>query len=212
MVWEILLTEAEVRVLGCLIEKKIATPDYYPLSLNALQNACNQSSNRGPVVSYDEKTVLAAVEGLRAKGLAMETRIGRVPKYEERLIHSRNLVPKETAVLCILMLRGFQTIGELRGRTERLYRFETLEEVQKTLTDLDEWGYVKLLPRQPGRKESRYAHLFSGIPDETETGGSEHPESPVEPDRVALLEEEVRTLRDEFTALRQAFLDFKGQF
>ncbi|WDT81786.1 MAG: YceH family protein [Candidatus Manganitrophus sp.] len=159
---DFVLTDAEVRVLGCLIEKEMATPDYYPLSLNALQNACNQTSNRDPVVSYDEKTVAEALEALKTKRLVTQDQLGRVPKYSELFLKSANLVQREAAVLCVLMLRGAQTVGEIRGRTGRLHSFASLEEAQKTLQTLEEWGYVALLPRQPGRKESRYAHLLSG--------------------------------------------------
>ena len=160
------LTDTEVRVLGCLVEKEFATPEYYPLSRNALQNACNQTSNRDPVVSYDEKTVSEAIERLKEKRLILQENRGRVPKFEETFLKSANLVQREAAVLCVLMLRGPQTVGEIRGRTERLHPFEELEAVQQTLQTLEEWGYVKLLPRQPGRKESRYAHFFSVFPSD----------------------------------------------
>jgi uncharacterized protein len=214
---DLFLTETEVRVLGCLIEKEMATPDYYPLSLNALQNACNQTSNRDPIVSYDEKTVLQALEGLKEKKQAMQDNLGRVPKYSETFLKSTNLVRREAAILCVLTLRGPQTVGEIRGRTERLYRFETLEEVQKTLQTLEEWGYVQLLPRQPGRKESRYTHLLSGAPaarEEEKSAGFESnaPNPPPENETVAKLQEEVKALREELETLKQAFHDFKGQF
>lgn len=211
---DFVLTDTEVRVLGCLIEKEMATPDYYPLSLNALQNACNQTSNREPIVLYDEKTVAHALDGLKAKQLVMQDNLGRVPKYSESFLKKANLVQREAAILCILMLRGPQTAGEIRGRTERLHPFETLEEVQKTLQTLEEWGYVKLLPRQPGRKESRYAQLLSGPPaNKEETAGADPlPQTPAESETIAKLQEEIKTLRQELEALKQAFLDFKGQF
>jgi len=161
------LTDAEVRVLGALMEKEVATPEYYPLSLNALVNACNQKSNREPVVSYDEDTVETALAGLREKGLAV--RISghdmRVPKHGHRLQEVLNLGRREAAVLCILMLRGPQTSGELRGRSERLYQFDDLEAVDACLSRLMEWQpepLVAKLARQPGTKEARYAHLLSG--------------------------------------------------
>ncbi len=211
---DFVLTDTEVRVLGCLIEKEMATPDYYPLSLNALQNACNQTSNREPVVSYDEKTVTEAIEGLKTKRLVTQDQLGRVPKYSELFLKNANLVQREAAVLCVLMLRGAQTVGEIRGRTERLHSFASLEEVQNTLQTLEEWGYVTLLPRQPGRKESRYAHLLSGPPENREETGSESaPRSaPMESETVAKLEEEVKSLRQELEELKRTLHDFKSQF
>lgn len=213
---DFVLTDKEVRVLGCLIEKEMATPDYYPLSLNALQNACNQTSNREPVVSYDEKTVADALETLKAKRLVSPDHLGRVPKYSESFLKSANLVQREAAVLCVLMLRGPQTVGEIRGRTERLHPFASLEEVQKTLQTLEEWGYVTLLPRQPGRKESRYVHLLSGAPENggektvlSETGSQAQP---MENEAVTKLEEEVKSLRQELEDLKRTLHDFKSQF
>ncbi|MDC4227854.1 MAG: YceH family protein [Candidatus Manganitrophus sp.] len=211
---DFVLTDAEVRVLGCLIEKEMATPDYYPLSLNALQNACNQTSNRDPVVSYDEKTVAEALEALKAKRLVTQDHLGRVPKYSELFLKSANLVQREAAVLCVLMLRGAQTVGEIRGRTERLHSFASLEEAQKTLQTLEEWGYVALLPRQPGRKESRYAHLLSGPPENKEEAPSESVlrNEPIENEAVAKLEKEVKSLRQELEELKRTLHDFKAQF
>ncbi|TAK07865.1 MAG: DUF480 domain-containing protein [Candidatus Manganitrophaceae bacterium] len=211
---DFVLTDTEIRVLGCLIEKEMATPDYYPLSLNALQNACNQTSNRDPVVSYDEKTVTDAVEGLKAKRLVLQDHLGRVPKYSETFLKTANLVQREAAVLCVLMLRGPQTIGEIRGRTERLHPFGSLEEAQKTLQTLEEWGYVTLLPRQPGRKESRYAHLLSGAPENGEEAPSDSPPQNTSAGdvSVAKLEEEVKSLRQELEELKRTLLDFKAQF
>lgn len=211
---DFVLTNTEIRVLGCLIEKEMATPDYYPLSLNALQNACNQTSNRDPVVSYDEKTVTDAVEGLKAKRLVLQDHLGRVPKYSETFLKTANLVQREAAVLCVLMLRGPQTIGEIRGRTERLHPFGSLEEAQKTLQTLEEWGYVTVLPRQPGRKESRYAHLLSGAPENGEEAPSDSPpqNTSAGDESVAKLEEEVKSLRQELEELKRTLLDFKAQF
>lgn len=213
---DFILTATEVRALGCLIEKEMATPDYYPLSVNALQNACNQTSNRDPIVSYDEGTVTAALDKLKEKGLVSPTRIGRVPKYEETFLKRANLVGREAAVLCVLMLRGPQTVGEIRGRTERLHTFENLEEAQKTLQTLEEWGYVALLPRQPGRKESRYADLLSGPPENKDNREAE-PEgavrsSPPENDAIEKLHAEVQALRREVDDLKRALADFKTQF
>src|SRR5438093_6216592 len=167
MDWQ--LDPVELRVLGALMEKEIATPDYYPLSLNALVNACNQKSNREPVVSYDEEIVETALAGLRKQGLCMRVSgDSRVPKHEQRFTERDNLGRREAAVLCVLMLRGPQTVGELRGRTERLYNFDDLESVENTLQRLAEIGFVKQLPRQSGYKESRWAQLPAGDVEVTE--------------------------------------------
>src|SRR5271167_2222684 len=163
---DIKLTENEVRVLGSLIEKDITTPEYYPLSLNALVNASNQKSNRDPVMRLDEDTVRDALDGLQQQRMAGPARgaDSRVTKYEQRLQEVFNFTRAETAILCVLLLRGPQTPGELRGRAERMHRFETLEDVQSALQKLmqREPPLAKVLPRQPGAKESRYAHLFAG--------------------------------------------------
>lgn len=212
---DILLSETEARVLGSLMEKEMATPDYYPLSLNALTNACNQKSNRDPVVAYDEKTVVRALEGLKEKQLARQSNVSRVPKYEQNFTRPRNLVGREAAVLCVLLLRGPQTVGEVRGRTERLYRFAGLEEVEETLVNLEELGYARKLPRQPGRKESRYAHLLAGEPpiiDEIVC----RPEAATlevqaESEKIARLEQEMEALRQDFEELKAAFLELKSQ-
>src|SRR3954468_2806670 len=202
---ELSLTAAEVRVLGSLIEKDITTPEYYPLSLNALVNACNQKSNRDPVMQLDEGAVrdaLAALQDRRMAGPAGGAD-SRVSKYEHRLQEGFNFSRAETAVLCVLLLRGPQTPGELRGRTERLHRFETLDDVQSALQKLMQRDpvLVRVLPRQPGTKESRWAHLMSGDvavaeaihqPITASDGGAEIGE------RVARLEEELAALRREF--------------
>lgn len=216
------LNSAEVRVLGCLVEKELTTPEYYPLTLNALTNACNQKSNREPVVSYDEKTVVRAVESLREKQLAlMVTGHGsRVPKYKHSFARRFQLNEKEAAILCSLMLRGPQTVGELRSRTGRMYDFPDLAEVEQTLHVLStrgEGAYVVRLPRQPGRKESRYAHLFSGEPDLSEETSAPTREPALqtvqaEDERIAKLEAEVQALQDALQRLEQAFTEFKQQF
>ena len=150
-----------------MMEKEMATPDYYPLTLNALLNACNQKSNRNPVVSFDEDVVLYSLNGLKESKMIRQSNISRVLKYEHIFANDLKLVAREKAVICILMLRGPQTLGEIRNRTERLYSLKDLDEVQETLSTLEDTKLVKKLPRQPGRKESRYTHLLSGEPDET---------------------------------------------
>jgi len=159
------LTPTEARVLGALIEKEITTPEYYPLSLNALVNACNQKNNRDPVTALDEVEVRQALHGLEDERLAGAVRgDSRVPKYEHRIQEVFNFTRGEIAVVCVLLLRGPQTPGELRGRTERMYKFDELSDVQTVLQKLmaREPALVKVLPRQPGTKEVRYAHLLSG--------------------------------------------------
>ncbi|MFZ0614706.1 MAG: YceH family protein [Desulfobacterales bacterium] len=208
------LTAMEARVLGSLIEKELATPEYYPLSLNALVNACNQKSNREPVVSYDEQTVGDVVDGLVQKELVFKSGVGRVPKYEELFTRKHNFVTRESAVLCILLLRGPQTIGEIRGRTARLCTFESLEEVQETLNRLAEWQMVRQLARQPGQKESRFVHLLSAQPeaekDEPGSSGGKVPNPETGRDRK--IEQEIEALRDELENLKREFREFKGRF
>ena len=216
------LNAVEARVIGSLMEKQITTPEYYPLTLNALVNACNQISNRDPVVSYDEKTVVRALDSLREKQLAwMVTGAGsRVPKYEHRITEALRLAEQEAAALCVLILRGPQTIGEIKGRATRMYEFKELEEVEMTLQSLmnaEPRPLVVKLPRQPGTKESRYAHLLSG-----EVQIEEHAVAPrleaatvevhAENERIARLESQIETLQQELTELKQQFLDFKRQF
>src|SRR3954454_19299755 len=168
-----ILTEIEIRVLGALIEKDITTPDYYPMSLNALVNACNQKNNREPVTSLGESEVREALDGLQNQGLAGPAHgaDSRVTKFEHRAYEKLNLGRREIAVLCVLLLRGAQTPGELRGRTERLYNFEDLADIQSTLQRLMERepAFVRVLPRQPGTKEARYVHLLGDADPLTET-------------------------------------------
>lgn len=210
------LNAVEVRVLGCLLEKEMATPEYYPLSLNGLVNACNQKSNREPVVSYDEHTVAKALESLKSKRLVWRSDAARVPKYGQEVDKKFSLMAREMAVLCLLLLRGPQTVGELRGRTERLYAFNELEEVGTTLQGLEEMGLVRKLPRQPGRKESRSAHLLGGEPENVEPATAVPEAATVqvraENERLAFLEQEMNNLRTELAELRAALLDFKRQF
>ncbi len=213
------LTEIEVRVLGSLIEKDITTPDYYPLSLNALVNACNQKNNRDPIMSLDEDSVRHALGSLQEKRLAGPAggADSRVTKYEHRLQEVFNFDRREIAVICVLLLRGPQTPGELRGRTDRMYRFEALDDVQATLQRLMEREppLVAVLPRQPGTKEFRYVHLFAGDASKYLIDAPiSHPPSVSEHDdtRLAALEAEVSSLRKEVADLRQQLSDFKVQF
>jgi uncharacterized protein len=216
---EIKLTDTEVRVLGALIEKDITTPEYYPLSLNALLNACNQKSNRDPVMQLDEDAVRDALDGLQAQRMAGPARgaDSRVTKYEQRLQEVFNFTRPEIAVLCVLLLRGPQTPGELRGRTERLHRFEALDDVQSALQKLmqREPPLAKVLARQPGMKESHYAHLLAGDVAEAELPA--HGGAPVERDsadgeRIARLEEEVAELRRELGEIKDQLEKFRRQF
>jgi uncharacterized protein YceH (UPF0502 family) len=200
------LDAAEVRVLGALLEKEIATPDYYPLSLNALVNACNQKSNREPVVNYDEDTVETALTGLRAIGMAVRiTGDSRVPKHGQRFTEKYNLGRREAAILCVLLLRGPQTTGELRGRTERLHEFDDLESVDGTISRLTEMGFVTTLPRQAGYKEPRHAHLLSGPVSTTEEVPAAAERGPTDRERIAALETALADLRREFDAFKVKF-------
>ncbi len=213
----IVLNAAEARVLGSLIEKDITTPDYYPLSLNALINACNQKNNRDPVTSLDEDTVRLALRNLSDKRLAGQASgaDGRVTKYEHRLQEVFNFSRRETAILCVLLLRGPQTPGELRSRTERMHRFDHLDEVISGLQQLmqREPPLAKVLPRQAGTKEARYAHLLSGDVEAWEPP----PESAgtaisAEAERVAVLEDQVAVLQREVAELKQQMAEFRKQF
>ncbi len=218
------LSAEEVRVTGALVEKQVTTPEYYPLTLNALVNACNQISNRDPVVSYDEEIVMNAIESLRAKGLAREVRTadGRVPKYRHVFDEALGLSRAELAVMCVLMLRGPQTVGELRSRTERLYSFSGLQFVEATLEGLMQATDVRpalvvRLPRAVGQKEARYTHLLSGEVKIEEADAARATEATprggrVDAERVARLEEEVGALRSELARLSEQFAEFKKQF
>jgi uncharacterized protein len=213
----IILNAAEARVLGALIEKDITTPDYYPLSLNALINACNQKNNREPVTNFDEETVRLALRNLSDKRLAgpASGADGRVTKYEHRLQEVFNFTRPETAILCVLLLRGPQTPGELRGRTERMHRFEDLDEVLSGLQQLmrREPPLAKALGRRPGTKEIRYAHLLSGDveawepPSETASSSGS-----ADAERLIQVEEQVAALRSEVAELKQQMAEFRKQF
>jgi len=225
-----ILTAIEARVLGALVEKDITTPDYYPLSLNALVNACNQKNNREPVMTLDEESVRDALATLQEKRMAgpASGADSRVTKFEHRLQEVFNFDRREIAVVCVLLLRGPQTPGELRGRTDRLYHFEALEDVVSTLDRLAQRNppLARILPRQPGTKESRYTHLFSGEPPISDTAGSESDSlesvaralSPATAstsftaDRLATLEAEVSRLREELSEVQQQLAAFRKQF
>src|ERR1700674_5233133 len=216
---EIKLTETEARVLGALIEKDITTPEYYPLSLNALMNACNQKTNRDPVMQLDESAVRDALDGLQEQRMAGPARgaDSRVTKYEQRLQEVFNFTRAEIAVLCVLLLRGPQTPGELRGRAERMHRFEVLEDVQSALQKLmqREPPLAKVLARQPGTKESRYAHLLGGDVVEVEMAGQASAaveRNPADAERITRLEEEVADLRREVGEVKDQLERFRKQF
>jgi uncharacterized protein YceH (UPF0502 family) len=216
------LSDVEARVLGALVEKESTTPEYYPLSLNALVNACNQKSNRDPVMTLDEESVRQALRSLSEQALVRSASgDSRVPKFEHRLNELYNFHRHETAVLCVLLLRGPQTPGELRTRAERMYDFEELEAVHSALHHLmrREPPLAKILPRQPGTKESRYMHLFSGDTAPAEHVATEHAtelQSPAKTshdgERVAQLEAEIVELRRELNTLREQFAAFQKQF
>jgi uncharacterized protein YceH (UPF0502 family) len=214
----IVLNAAEARVLGSLVEKDITTPDYYPLSLNALINACNQKNNREPVTNFDEETVRLALRNLSDKRLAgpASGADGRVTKYEHRLQEAFNFTRAETAILCVLLLRGPQTPGELRGRTERMHRFGDLDEVLSGLQQLmrREPPLAKALGRRPGTKEIRYAHLLSGDVEAWEPSADTASSGSLSDDneRVTHLEEQVATLRNEVAELKQQIAEFRKQF
>ncbi|MBT1073174.1 YceH family protein [Pelotalea chapellei] len=217
---EIVLDPIEARVLGCLIEKEMTTPEYYPLSLNALTNACNQKSNREPVMALEEVAVVRALDGLRFKQLAvLSADGGRVPKYRHILSEKLQLVPAELAPLCELLVRGPQTVGELRGRCERMHAFADASAVEDVLTELmdREQPMITRLARQPGRKECRYAHLLCGPADVADEDHTPAPEAArvrvmAENERIARLEEEVAALREEVAGLSRSMDEFRRQF
>ena len=214
----IFLSDVEARVLGCLVEKEITTPEYYPLSLNALVHACNQKSNRDPLMNLEEDTVRQALRTLSEQALTRSASgDSRVAKYEHRLADTFNFTRPETAILCELLLRGPQTPGELRSRAERMHPFEDLSVVQSTLKHLMERNppLVKLLPRQPGNKEARYAHLLSGDvevgeapPVKTVAISNSSPENA----RMTELEAEIASLQKEIADLKSQFAEFRKQF
>ncbi|PYS99461.1 MAG: DUF480 domain-containing protein [Acidobacteria bacterium] len=209
------LTEVEARVLGSLVEKQLTTPEYYPLTMNALTAACNQKSNRDPVVAYDETTIMTAIDSLRDRNLVylFYGSGSRAVKYKHMMPSVFDLDDAGVAIVAVLLLRGYQTIGELRERTGRLHEFAGLNEVQEALDALmrrDDPLIIKL-ERQPGQKEARYAHLLCGSIDQSAVPVREASSSGKE-DRIAKLESEIENLRGEFASLRDTFEEFRKQF
>jgi uncharacterized protein YceH (UPF0502 family) len=215
------LNEIEARVLGSLVEKQLTTPEYYPMTLNGLTAACNQKSNRDPVVLYEEATVKQALDSLHDRYLVylFHGSTSRAVKYKHMIPSVYELEPSEVATICVLLLRGPQTVGEIRTRTERMYEFRDLNDVQETLDSLsrrDEPLIVRL-ERQPGQKEARYAHLLSGpVAAESAFHSSSNVVTSAQKEaaneRLEKLEQEVGSLREEVSALRETFEEFKKQF
>jgi uncharacterized protein YceH (UPF0502 family) len=216
------LNDIEVRVLGSLVEKQVTTPEYYPLTLNALTLACNQKNNRDPVTAYDETTVAQALESLREKNLVyvFHGSTSRVRKYKHVMTEVMHLSRPELGLVCVLMLRGTQTPGELRGNASRLYEFSGLEEVEQTLNSLisrEPEPLVTRLPRQPGQKETRFAHLLSGAVDveaaiAVERSVKINARGRSESERVEKLEQELAELAAQVQKLQEQFQEFRRQF
>ncbi len=213
---DLMLNAIEVRVLGSLMEKELATPDSYPLSLNALINACNQKTNRSPVLSLDDRVVAGALQSLKEKQLVFQSDTSRVPKYWQNFGKNNNLINRETALLAVLLLRGPQTAGELRSRSDNLAQFVDLEEVLTSLDNLAVAGLVLQLPLQPGQKEQRFAHLLAGEPELFEqVRARPEPvmlEVQAEGNRLAELEDTVARLQQEIEGLKEQFLRFRKEF
>ncbi len=216
------LNEIEARVLGSLVEKQVTTPEYYPLTLNALMLACNQKNNRNPITAFDEETVAQALENLREKNLAyvFYGSTSRVPKHKHVMTEVLHLTAPQLALMCVLLLRGAQTTGELATRAFRLHEFSGIEEVEATLNSLilrEPDPLVTRLPRQPGQKEARFAHLLSG---EVAVESANETQQPAQAsalirnrgDRIQSLEEELQAIKDEVKVLHQQFQEFKKQF
>jgi uncharacterized protein YceH (UPF0502 family) len=212
------LSPTETRILGCLLEKERTTPEYYPLSLNSLVTACNQTTNRDPIVNYSEKTVEQGLDLLRQKKLAMliHTAGARVAKYRHTFLDLYNLNSREVAIICVLMLRGPQTPGELRLRTERMCGAMSLPDLEKLLDELSAGDdpLVKVIPARPGQKEKRYVHLLSPYVETYESAADRAPaiESAPQESRLDQLESELNHLRAEMNSLREDFEEFKKQF
>ena len=212
------LSSTETRILGCLLEKERTTPEYYPLSLNSLVTACNQTTNRDPIVNYNEKTVEQGLDLLRQKKLAMliHTAGARVAKYRHTFLDLYNLNSREVAIICVLMLRGPQTPGELRSRTERMCGAMSLSDLERLLDELSAGDdpLVKVIPARPGQKEKRYAHLLSPYTETYESAADRAPaiESTPQESRLDQLESELKNLRTEMNSLREDFEQLKKQF
>ena len=217
------LSPVETRILGCLLEKERITPENYPLSLNSLIAACNQSTNRDPITAYDARTVETGLDGLRQKKLAVMIMSAgsRVAKFRHELLNHFDLSPREVALLCALLLRGPQTLGELRSRTERMQFFDSLEQVESFLADLarGESPLVRVLPARPGQKERRYVQLLSGEPIVPETPPTQENDSPpveagsaTDTSRLQAVEQQVAELKAELRDLREELLSFRKQF
>jgi hypothetical protein len=217
-----ILTDVEIRVLGSLVEKQLTTPEYYPLTLHALTVACNQKNNRNPITAYDENAVAQALESLREKNLTyvFHGSSSRVPKYKHVMPEVMRLSPPELAVMGALLLRGPQTVGELRGSASRFHEFSGLEEVETTLNALiskEPEPMAARLARQPGQKDARFVHLLAGPPSleflkEVETHSKTGQPRRNESDKVEKLEQEIERLKEEFQVLQQQFNEFKKQF
>ncbi|MBN1302227.1 MAG: YceH family protein [Melioribacteraceae bacterium] len=207
------LSKTEERIIGSLIEKKFSTPEYYPLTLNALKNACNQKSSREPVTNYTEADIEQELESLFEKKMVFRVSGAdhRVPKYNENFTEFFNLTKPETAVMCVLMLRGHQTPGEIKSRSGRIYEFKNLQEVETTLNSLINRGgelkFAAKLPRNSGR-ESRYASVLSGEPQAIEIKQIEEEKE----DKIKILELQIEELRDEIERIKKEFAEFKKQF
>ncbi len=215
---DVILNEYELRVLGSLVEKQISTPEYYPLTLNALTNACNQKNHRDPAVSYDEETVARALNSLKEKNLAypFHGSDARATKYGHLFPKGFDLNEAEVAVMCVLILRGPQTPGELRSRSAHLHKFDQLNDVEAALQGLSsrEQPLVLRLPRQAGARESRFAHLLAGEinVDEITSSPKQEMQPRADQESIARLEAEINSLRQELTELKAQFANFKGQF
>ena len=214
---DIILNDSEVRILACLIEKEMTTPEYYPLSLNSLTNACNQKSNRNPVASYDEPAVERGLGSLQEKNLVLKTLTSgsRVTKYQHSILDQFDLSRREMAILCELMLRGSQTVGEVRSHTERMSIFQSLEEVEHALQGLAEHDppLIIKMPREIGRKECRYMHLFLGDVEILHELSAEPAVIQVSSEeKIKKLEEEIARMQSELEELKRAFFEFKSQF
>lgn len=203
------LSVEEIRVLGCLLEKSKTTPEYYPMTLNGLQTACNQKTSRKPVVQYDESLIIQVLDSLRKKGL-VSTVVGggsRVTKYKHNIAIQFPLLPQELAILCLLFLRGPLTAGEINSNSGRLYEFENLDEVQELLNKLsgEEPPYLKQLSKKPGQKEVRFVHLFSDFDEDAYEEESISPASTSNNSTITLLEEKVAQLEEKLNTLREEF-------